>query len=45
MALKEAVHGVLLEHKRDGRPVIIWRNGRVAKVPAAQLLRKRTRKA
>ena len=41
-ALKEAVHGVLLEHKRTGRPVVIWRNGKVAKVPASQLLRKRT---
>lgn len=39
-ALKEAVHGVLEDHKRTGRPVVIWRNGKVAKVSAAQLLRK-----
>ena len=39
-ALKEAVRGVIEDHKRTGRPVIIWRNGKVAKVPAGQLLRK-----
>jgi hypothetical protein len=40
-ALKEAVRGVLEDHKRTGRPVVIWRNGKVAKVSASQLLRKR----
>ena len=40
-ALKSAVRGVLEDHKRTGRPVVTWRNGRVAKVPASQLLRKR----
>ena len=39
-ALKEAVRGVIEDHKRTGRPLIIWRNGKVAKVPASQLLRK-----
>ena len=42
-AIKEAVRGVLEDHKRTGRPVVIWRNGRIAKVPAGQLLRKRPR--
>ena len=42
-ALQEAVRGVIEDHKRTGRPLIIWRNGKVAKVPADQLLRKRTR--
>lgn len=41
-AIKDAVRGVIDDHKRTGRPVIVWRNGKVAKVPAAQLLRKRT---
>ena len=41
-ALKEAVRGVLEEHKRSGRPVVIWRDGKVAKVSASQLLRKRS---
>ncbi len=39
-AIKEAVRGVIEDHKRTGRPVVIWRNGKVAKVPASQLLRK-----
>ncbi len=39
-ALKEAVRGVIEDHKRSGRPVVIWRNGKVVKVPADQLLRK-----
>ena len=40
MALKEAFRGVVEEHKRLGLPVAIWRNGKVAKVSASQLLRK-----
>lgn len=40
-ALKSAVRGVLEDHKRSGRPVVIWRDGKVVKVPASQLLRKR----
>ena len=40
-ALKEAVRGVIEDRKRTGRPLIIWRNGKVAKIPASQLLRKR----
>jgi hypothetical protein len=41
-AIKEAARGVMEDHKRTGRPVIIWRDGKVAKVPASQLLRKRS---
>jgi len=40
-ALKEAILEVLLDHKRTGHPVVIWRNGKVLKVAASQLLRKR----
>ena len=40
-ALKEAVRGVIEDHKRTGRPLIVWKNGKVTKVPASQLLRKR----
>ena len=39
-ALKEAVQEVIEDHKHTGRPVVIWRNGRVTKVPASRLLRK-----
>ena len=41
MALKEAVRGVIKENARLGLPVVIWRNGKVAKVPANRLLHKR----
>ena len=36
-AMKEAVRGVIEDHKRSGRPLIIWRNGKVVKVPANKL--------
>ncbi len=38
-ALKEAVREVIEDHKRTGRPVVIWRNGKVVRIPANQLLR------
>jgi len=39
-ALKEAVREVVERHKRSGRPLAIWQNGRVTQVRANQLLRK-----
>ena len=39
-ALKEAVHEVVEKHKRTGRPLAIWQNGRVVRVSASRLLRK-----
>ncbi len=39
-ALKKAVRGVIEDHKRTGRPLVIWRNGKVTKISARQLLRK-----
>lgn len=42
-ALQEAVREVIEDHKRTGRPVVIWRNGKVVKVQASQLLRKHAR--
>lgn len=39
-ALKEAVREVVREHKRSGRPLAVWRNGRVVKISASQVLRK-----
>ena len=38
-ALKEAVHEVVLEHKRSGRLLSIWKNGKVRKISASQALR------
>ena len=39
-ALKEAVREVIEDHKRSGRPLILWRKGKVTKVRAATLLHK-----
>lgn len=39
-ALKEAVREVIEDHKRTGRPLVIWRNGKVAKVSAKRLSHK-----
>lgn len=43
-ALKEAVREVIEEHRRLGRPLYIWRNGKVAKVSADELFRKKSSK-
>lgn len=39
-ALKEAVHDVVEEHRRTGRPLAVWRNGKVLKLSANQALRR-----
>lgn len=36
---RRAVRQALAEHERAGNPVAIWRDGRVAIVPAAEVLR------
>ncbi len=36
-AMRSAVHKVLAEKKLRGEPAIIWKNGKVVKVPASQL--------
>jgi len=35
-ALKEAVREVVKEHKRSGRTLAVWRNGKVMRIPASQ---------
>ena len=37
-ALKAAVRKVVQERKRLGMPVIVWKNGKVARIPASQVL-------
>ena len=37
MALKAAVEKVIESHIRDGRPIYIWRDGKVAEVSAQEL--------
>ena len=39
-ALKEAVREVVKRHAETGRPLAIWKNGKVAHVSAKRLLRK-----
>lgn len=39
-AFKEAVRKVVEEHKRSGRRLAVWRNGKVMKIPASSVLRK-----
>lgn len=38
VALKSAVRKVVEERKRLGMPVIVWKNGKVARIPASQAL-------
>lgn len=37
MALKEAVEEVIEDHIRSGRPIHIWRDGKVVEVAAEEL--------
>lgn len=39
-ALKEAVREVIEEHKRSGRLLSVWRNGKIVKISAEQALRR-----
>jgi hypothetical protein len=39
-ALKEAVREVVEEHRRTGRRLAVWRNGKVIKISPSQVLRK-----
>ena len=43
MALKAAVEKVVEEHARDGRPLYIWRDGKVVEVSAQELREQSTR--
>ena len=38
-ALQSAVRQVVKEHKRTGKPVVVWRAGKVVRISANQLLR------
>ena len=38
-AIKKAIRGVIADRKMRGEPLIIWKNGKVVKVPANQLNR------
>lgn len=36
-AMREAVKGVVLEHKRNDLPLAIWKNGKVVNISAKKL--------
>ena len=36
-AMKKAVRGVIIDRKMRGEPLIVWKNGKVVKVPAQRL--------
>ena len=38
-AIKKAIRGVIADRRMRGEPLIIWKNGKVVKVPANQLNR------
>ena len=40
-AMRQAFRQVLKEHQRLGRPIAIWRAGKVVRIPADRLLRQR----
>lgn len=40
-ALKEAVREVVEQHKRSGRLLSVWRNGKVVRIPAGVALRRK----
>ena len=44
LALKEAVREVVEHHRQTGRPLAIWRNGKVVKISANEALRKSARR-
>ena len=37
-AFRRAVRKALLEHKRDGDPIVEWRDGKVVWVPAEEIV-------
>jgi len=43
-ALKEAVHEVVEEHRRSGRPLWVWRDGKVMKISASEVSRRKSKK-
>ena len=44
MAMKEAIRGVVIDHMRTGRPLIVWKNGRVVKEDPYEAYRKHYQK-
>lgn len=39
-AFKEAIRKVVEEHRHSGRRLVVWRKGKLMRIPASQVLRK-----
>lgn len=37
-AIKEAVRDALIRHKRAGVPIVIWKDGKVVRVPPEEIV-------
>lgn len=37
LAMKSAIRQVVEEHKKSGRPLAIWKNGKMVKMPVSKL--------
>jgi len=37
LAMKKAVKKVVVQHKKDGRPLAVWENGKVVRISAKRL--------
>jgi hypothetical protein len=44
-AMRLAVRGVIAEHRKTGEPLVIWRNGRVARVKVGALASMRAKRS
>ena len=40
-ALRIAVANTIEEHRRSGDPIVVWKNGRVVKIPANKIPRRK----
>ena len=38
-AMKSAIRKLIARHKRSGEPLIVWKNGKVVRIPAKKLNR------
>jgi len=37
-AMKGAIRKLIARHKRSGEPLIVWKNGKVTRIPAKKLI-------
>lgn len=37
LAMKSAIRQVVQEHKKSGRPLAVWKNGKTVRIPANKL--------